>query len=77
MLVSKTPEIVQNSYLSVDNWKTEHRENLNTGESDLVETFEGLVPIDKTEEHKYLGVVISSKCNNMINAMTLCARHPY
>ena len=38
--------------IAICNWKTEHRENLKTGGSDLVETFEGLVPIDKTEEHK-------------------------
>ena len=61
--------------MSVDNWKTEHNKNLKIGKIDLVETFDGL--IDKTEEHKYLGFVISSKGNNMINAMTLCARHPY
>jgi hypothetical protein len=67
MLISRNPENIQNSYLSVDNWKTEHKENMNTGETDLVETFEGLVTIDKTEEHKYLGFVISSKGNNMIN----------
>ena len=67
MLVSKKPENVMNSQLSVDNWKVDHVKNISTGESDLVETFKGLVSIDKTDNQKYLGFTISSKGDNMVN----------
>ena len=43
MLICKNPESVLNSPLQVDKWKIEHQDNLLTGESDLVETYKGLV----------------------------------
>ena len=49
----------------MDNWKVKHKDNEITGESDLIETFEGLVTIDKTA--KYLGFTISCKGDNMVN----------
>ena len=67
MLVGKNTENVLNSELSVDSWKVEHQENILTGEADLVETFQGQIPIDKIDQQKYLGFVISSKGNNMVN----------
>ena len=68
MLVSKKPENVLNSQLSVDNWEVDHVKNISTGESDLVETFKGLVSIDQTDnQKKYLGFTISSKGDNMVN----------
>ena len=67
MLVSKKPENVLNSQLSVDNWEVDHVKNISTGESDLVETFKGLMSIDKTDNQKYLGFTISSKGDNMVN----------
>jgi hypothetical protein len=42
-------------------------QEISTGESDLVETFKGLVSIDKTDNQKYLGFTISSKGDNMVN----------
>ena len=33
----------------------------------ICETYEGLVPIDKTEKTKYLGFVLSSRGDNMVN----------
>ena len=33
----------------------------------MVETFKGLVSIDKTDNQKYLGFTISSKGDNMVN----------
>ena len=67
MLVSKNPQSVVNTPLAVDNWKVVHKENPLTGEQDLFETYEGLVEMDKTDEQKYLGFVISSKGNNLVN----------
>ena len=68
MLVSKNMQhSVLNSPLMVDKWKVTHVDNPNTGESDLVETYEGLVSIGQTTKQKYLGFIISSKGNNMDN----------
>ena len=44
-----------------------HVENTSTGGSDLVETFQGLKIIEKTEKQKYLGFVLSSCGDNMVN----------
>ena len=41
-----------NNALSVDHWKVSHIENLETGNNDLTETYEGLVEIEKTNKHK-------------------------
>ena len=71
MLISKKPSIVLNSQLAVDSWKTEHIENLKTGETDLVEKYEGKIKIDKTESQKYLGFILSSKGDNMKNITNL------
>ena len=51
----------------VNKWKVTHVDNPNTGESDLVETYEGLVSIGQTTKQKYLGFILSSKGNNMDN----------
>ena len=51
----------------MDHWKKEHVENKVTGEHDLIESYNGKVEIDRTEEYKYLGFIISSKGNNMVN----------
>ena len=67
MLVGKNSESILNSHLQVDNWKVEHVDNPETKESDLVETYEGLVSIGKTEKHKYLGFMISNTGDNMAN----------
>ena len=52
LICKKKPEHVLNSHLLVDNWKVKHKDNEITGESDLIETFEGLVTIDKTANQK-------------------------
>ena len=51
-------------------------ESLNNRERNLLDKFEGIVPIDKAEEHTYLGFVISStfaKCpdQNMQSSVSL------
>ena len=67
MLVGKDIKNVVNNELLVDSWSIDYQENTDTGEDDLIESFNGQVAIDKTEEHKYLGFVISSKGDNMAN----------
>ena len=67
MLVGKNQENIINSDLMVDEWDVKHVYNQVTGDYDICETYEGLVPIDKTEKTKYLGFVLSSRGDNMVN----------
>ena len=67
MLVSKNTENVINNPLTVDKWNVKHVENIETGDSDLIETYEGRVEIEKTEKQKYLGFVLSCTGDNMVN----------
>ena len=67
MLVGKNIENVLNSDLMVDDWDIKYEDNIETGESDLIETYLGQIPIKKTEEQKYLGFVLSCKGDNMAN----------
>ena len=39
--------------LQVDNWTTKHLENKTTGGHDLIETYEGKIEMEKTDEYKY------------------------
>ena len=71
MLVGKNTENCLNSELEVDSWKAEYKDDLDTGELELVEKCEGKIPLEKTEEHKYLGFVLSSKGDNMANIRQL------
>ena len=61
------------SPLSVDKWKKTHEIGPDTTKDNLVETYEGEVNVDQTDEQKYMGFILSSKGNNManINAMKL------
>ena len=65
LLVGKSTNNVINSKLMVDSWESKYV----TEEDDikLEEKFEGLVELGQTEEQTYLGFVISSKGNNMVN----------
>ena len=67
MIISKSKEIFPTNQLTVDNWNVEHVENSDTGNNDLVETFQGLVVLEQTDIQKYLGFTLSSKGNNLIN----------
>ena len=66
MLIGKNMENIINSELTVDKWKVSHKDTEN-GEVVLIEEFDGQVKIEKTEEQRYLGFVLSSKGNNMVN----------
>ena len=66
MLVGKNTDNIINTKLFVDKWEVKHDE-ADTGEEMLVETYIGKVPIEETEEQRYLGFVLSSTGNNMAN----------
>ena len=55
------------SRLLVDSWNQDFVEDKITGEYELVERYAGEIPIEKTREYKYLGFIISSKGDNMVN----------
>ena len=67
MLISKNSDNVLDSNLMVDKWDVQHVDNPVTGDTDIQETYLGLVPIEKTDKQKYLGFMISSRGDNMIN----------
>ena len=66
MLISTKNEVL-NSPLMVDKWAVTHVENPASGDSDLVDTYEGLVEMEKTTTYKYLGFMISSRGDNLVN----------
>ena len=67
MLIGKDVENVLNSNLTVDKWSSTHRDIPELGTDELVDSYEGVISIDKTDEQKYLGFVLSNKGNNMVN----------
>ena len=67
MLVGKNQEQVINNALVVDGWEETYVDNHETGGTDLVDNYIGEVPISETQEQKYLGFVLSSSGNNMVN----------
>ena len=67
MLVGDNLEIIIDSSLYVNKWTIEHEDNIETGDTDLVETYSGQVEIGKCQEQKYLGLILSSSEDNMVN----------
>ena len=67
MLVGKDLAGVISNPLTVDKWTVSHVENETTGESNLMETYDGQVEIEQTEKQRYLGFILSSKSDNMAN----------
>ena len=57
--------------LVVDKWDVEYKTDIITGEEEIIETFQGQIPIGRTTEQKYLGFVLSSIGNNMANINAL------
>ena len=53
ILVGKNKKLIQNNCLVVDKWVTSHVENEKTGDTDLVEQYQGKIEIEKAEEYKY------------------------
>ena len=66
MLIGKNSEQAINNPIFVDKWKVEYQK-VNQNEDKLVETFEGDIEMEKTEQQKYLGFILSSKGDNMKN----------
>ena len=71
LLIGKNVKNILNSDLVVDNWDVEYVDNLDTGDYDLVETYEGQVSIEQTGQHRYLGFVILNSGNNMVNIRSI------
>ena len=71
MLIGKKLERVPNSKLSVDKWNMRYEENMNNKETELIEQYEGRTQLEQTEKQKYLGFLLSSKGDNMINIQNL------
>ena len=67
MLVGKPSNHVLDSDLQVDSWSVSYHDNVETGDLDLIETFNGPVVMEKTTSQKYLGFVLSSTGDNMVN----------
>ena len=67
MLVGKNTDNAIVGELTVDKWKVTHRDVPGKEGDELVEEYEGEVPIERVEEQKYLGFVLSDKGNNMVN----------
>ena len=62
MIVGKDAENRINNDLLVDEWDVSHTESGN-----IIEKYVGQNSIDKTENQKYLGFIISNKGDNMAN----------
>ena len=71
MFVGKVRQEFLDNELEIDKWSLEYQDNSNTGDEDIIETFQGKVPIGKTKDQKYLGFVISSCGDNMANITAL------
>ena len=67
MLISKHVDTVPNNNLMVVNWKVQYVNDPITDSCELKETYAGLELIQKTEEQKYLGFVLSCRGDNMVN----------
>ena len=67
MLVSKNGPTVPHNVMMVDSWKVRHVDKPTTGSNELVETYEGMEVIKKTDKQKYLGFILSSRGDNMAN----------
>ena len=66
MLICKDKQ-VQSEALSVDNWSVKYEHNKSMGENTLIETYNGQVNMEHESSHKYLGFVLSSKGDNLVN----------
>ena len=62
MIVGKHSENIVSNDLVVDAWSLSYSETGN-----ILEKYVGETPIDRTEQQKYLGFIISNTGNNMVN----------
>ena len=64
MFAGKSSNDFLNCDLLVDSWKVSYENNSETGDLDLIETYEGPVIMEKTTSQKYLGFVLSNTGDN-------------
>ena len=57
MIVGKCESEIKAQSLQVDHWTSKHVVNNTTDKQDLIETYEGKVNIERTNEFKYLGFI--------------------
>ena len=67
MFVGKASNTGLNSDLYVDSWTVSYQENMKTGDLELSEVYYGRVIMEKATSQKYLGFVLSSTGDNMVN----------
>ena len=53
--------------MSVDKWSVEHVEDQTTENTNFLERYEGQVEIEMCSDQKYLGFIISSLGDNLVN----------
>ena len=66
MIIGKKCEQIVNNSILVYKWKLNYLEDSKDG-NDIVERFDGQAEMGKTEQHKYLGYILSKKGDNMKN----------
>ena len=66
MIIGKKSEQIMNNSILVDKWKLNYLEDSKDG-NEIVERFDGQAEMGKTEQHKYLGYILSNKGDNMKN----------
>ena len=54
MLIGKPSKFALNPDLHVDSWTVSYQDNLETGDLDLIESYNGQVIMEKTTSQKYL-----------------------
>ena len=67
MLIGKDTSDAIVGDLTVDKWKVTHEDVPGESTDEIVEIYEGEVTIDRVEEQRYLGFVLSNTGNNMVN----------
>ena len=67
MMIGKGQEYFRSNPIYVDSWSEKYIENKLTGETELVEKFEGKIKVEEVQQQKYLGFVLSSTGNNLVN----------
>ena len=58
--------------LYVDGWRLKEVSDIQTGESDIFDEYEGMQQMDKVDEEKYLGDILSADGKNVKNITARC-----
>ena len=74
MHVGKTKQNYKCTPVFLDNWTSKETKNIQTGKSELTETYRGKVKIEDVSEVKYLGSRVNSEGTNMIDIKEKCNR---